>query len=109
MRGAYEQSQRFLAASPRPARRRRSEPKPGAPKSPDAVLHVTEDRERGLALIRGLNVRHVLELAGCFEGARWSPAAKGYVVASAVLADVAAMAQYSNTPYRVKVIGGVDG
>lgn len=109
MTGAYEQSQRFLEHSPRPKPRKRSQVRPGARKGPDSVLHVTEDRERHLALVRGLNVRRVLELAGVMEGARWSPSGKGYVISSAALADIAAMADYTHTPYRMKRFGGDAG
>jgi hypothetical protein len=107
--GQQEQAERFLAASPRPARRKPSRRRPGAPKPPESILHVTEDRERGMALVRGLNVRTVLEMTGVVERARWSVSAKGYVIPAADLADLAAMADYSNTPYRVKVIRGAHG
>ena len=92
----------FLAHSPRPKSRKHREPKPG---DPATVLHITEDTSRHLALVRGLNVRHVLELANVLERARWSVSAGGYVVSSADLADVCAMAGYSNVPYRVKRVG----
>ncbi|GAB6983520.1 hypothetical protein [Nocardioides pyridinolyticus] len=106
MTGAYEQSQRFLAHSPRPKLRKRSQAKVGARKGPESVLHVTEDRDNQKALVRGLNVRRILELAGVIDDASWSPSGKGYVVSSAALADVAAMADYTHTPYRVKTFGG---
>jgi len=106
MAGQFEQSRRFLEHSPRPKLRKRAEPKPGAPKGPASVLWVTEDRERGLALVRGLNVQRVLELACALDGARWSPSGKGYVVSADQLPDIAAMAQYTNTPYKVKTLGG---
>ena len=100
----YEQMQRFNAASPRPKLRKSSPARPGGPVPPCAVLWVTEDRERGLALIRGKNVGAILDDAGAREAARWSVGAKGFVVPSSLLADVLAMADYRNAPWRIKQV-----
>lgn len=75
---------------------------------PDTFLWVYEDRARGLALVRGLNVKSVLESAAVLDVARWSTAGKGYVLPLEKIGDVAAMADYLNTPYRVKSVEASD-
>lgn len=72
--------------------------------APEAFLWVYDDPARGLALLRGLNVKSVLEAAGALDVARWSVSGKGYVVPAAMVADVCAMADYANVPYRVKAV-----
>lgn len=72
--------------------------------TPDGFLWIYEDRARGLALIRGLNVKKVLELAVVLDRARYSTSGRGWVLPIDTIADIAAMADYSSTPYRVKQI-----
>lgn len=100
----YAQSQRFLAASPYPKRRRTGAPKPGSKPGAIVVLHVTEDPETGKALIRGRGVPAVLSVAGKFDQAEWSPGAKGYVVPIDALPDVAAATDYLNGSFRMKKV-----
>lgn len=69
---------------------------------PGSFLWIYEDTARGLCLIRGKNVRDVLEAAGV-EGI-WSVTSKGLVVPIADLPDVCAHADYLNVPYRVKQV-----
>ena len=92
----------FLAVAPRPKLRKVSDPKPGAQVEPPARLTVYEDAARGLALIRGKRVGWVLDVAAVAQAARWSPSAKGFVVAVTVLPDVCAAADSQSVPYRVK-------
>ena len=44
---------------------------------PDAFLWVYDDQPRGLALVRGLNVREALKAAHLSDRARWSDAGHG--------------------------------
>lgn len=79
-------------------------PKPKRP-APDAVLWIYEDPARGLALVRGKNVRVVLESAVVVERARWSVSGDGFVLPIGDVPDVVAMAQWNGYPVRFKPIG----
>lgn len=113
MTGAYEQMQRFNRASP-PSRPRRGPrqastgptgPAGSRPRSgPEIILHVTEDRSRKRALIRGRSVTTVLDLAVVTDRTRWSPGARGWVVHTDDLADILAMADYAGATTRVTVM-----
>lgn len=70
----------------------------------ESFLWIYDDPGRGLALLRGRNVKVVLESAGALDVARWSVTGKGWVLPAARLADVCAMADYENVPYRVKAV-----
>jgi hypothetical protein len=67
---------------------------------------VYDDKVRGLALLRGRNVRAILELAGVTDRARWSIGGRGYVLAGDDVATVCAHAEIHGMPYRVKTVGG---
>lgn len=103
MTSSYEQAQRFLETSPRPKLRKTTEPKPGQ-RYVRAAIHVTEDRAHQLALVRGKNVRTVIDVAGVLDEAVWSVSAKGYVIDLERLPDVEAAAQHLDAPYRVKQV-----
>lgn len=113
MTGAFEQMTRFNRASPPPRPRRGSReastgptgPAGSRPRSgPDIILHVTEDRSRKRALIRGRSVMTVLDLAVVADRARWSPGARGWVVHTDDLADILAMADYAGATTKVRVM-----
>jgi hypothetical protein len=70
-------------------------------------LWVYEDRQRGLALIRGHGVQRVLELAGV-ANARFSVTGKGWVVPGVDVPDVVAMAQYDGVVVRFKEVAADD-
>jgi hypothetical protein len=97
----FDEAARFLAVSPRPKLRKHR----GAVTRDALVVHVTEDRERQKALLRGLDLRPILDAAGVLDRVRWSVAAKGWVIQSADLADVVAMAEYAGRRVRVKIFG----
>jgi hypothetical protein len=103
MTGAYEQAQRFLEVSPRPKLRKTTEPKPGQ-HPVRAAVHVTEDRAHHLALVRGKNIRTVIDVAGVLDEAIWSVSGMGYVIDLDRLPDVEAAAQHLGAPYRVKQV-----
>ena len=70
----------------------------------ESFLWIYDDPTRGLALIRGRSVKAVLIAAGALDAARWSVSGKGWVLPGAKVADVCAMADYENVPYRVKAV-----
>jgi hypothetical protein len=65
---------------------------------------VYDDKVRGLALLRGRNVKHAMELAGVADRARWSIGGRGYVLADDDVAMVCAHAEIHGMPYRVKQV-----
>lgn len=71
---------------------------------PDTYLIVYDDRIRDVALIRGRKVNIVVKMAGLADRATYSSPAKGWVIAGVDLPDLLAMADYSNTPYRIKAV-----
>lgn len=101
-RTTYDESRRWVDAVGRPTLRKARTPKAGAKVPPAAVLTVYEDTERGLALLRGLRVSWVLEVAAVRERAAWSVSAKGFVVDVDALPDVCAAADSQRVPYRIK-------
>lgn len=70
----------------------------------EAFLWIYDDSSRGLALLRGRNVKSVLRSACALDVARWSVSGKGWVVPGDRIADVCAMADYEGVPYRVKAV-----
>jgi hypothetical protein len=72
--------------------------------TPDAFLWIHEDHARGLALIRGLNVKQVLVSTDVLDEARWSVAAKGYVVPLDALPNLCAQAECRGISYRIKQV-----
>lgn len=73
--------------------------------APESFLWVYDDPTRGLALVRGRNVKTVLELAGAVDSSRWSTSGKGYVIPGPAVADVVAIAEHENIPVRCKRVG----
>jgi hypothetical protein len=70
----------------------------------DAFLWIYEDHDRGLALVRGLNVKQVLGSTDVLDEARWSVAAKGYVVPMAAVPNLCAEAECQGVFYRIKQV-----
>jgi len=98
------ESRRFLQDAPRPPLRTRRSPKPGAAKPPDSVVWLVEDVDHGRVLVRGKNLRPILELAGVYDRAAWSVSAKGYVIDSRDIPDVSAACDYSSAPWRWRTL-----
>lgn len=105
-RSTYAESKPFVDALQPHKRRKPTQPKPGARKPPETLLHVVEDPSRGVALVRGLGVLPILESAGVEPRARWSESARGWVVDVADLADVIAAADWARATVRTKALGG---
>lgn len=72
------------------------------PMAPEAFLWIYEDHPLGIALVRGKNIKSVLETAGVLEVARWSHAGKGFVLPLEQVPDVVAAAEHIGVPYRFK-------
>jgi hypothetical protein len=72
--------------------------------TPDTFLWVYTDDTRGLALIRGRQVRDALRLADAEKVARWSAAGKGYVVPLSAIPDLVAMCEWSRIPVRTRQV-----
>lgn len=105
-RSTYQEAAPFVAASPRPKLRKPSKVKPGAKAAPELILHVLEDRSRGVCLVRGKGVGAMLDTAGIQDSARWSEWAKGWVLDAGDLADLIAVAEHSRAPISMRKMGG---
>lgn len=67
-------------------------------------LWIYDDRQRDIALIRGMNVKRILEAAGVQKVARYSVVGKGWVIPGAKVGDVCGTCEHTGTTYRVKAV-----